>query len=63
MVVDDDLVVAAGHDREVDRALREVLRREIGEGDEVPLGTQVFRDLRRLRFEVGETRVLELVRL
>ena len=63
MVVDDDLVVAAGHDREVDGAVREVLRREVGEGDEVPFGTQVFRDLRRLRFEVGETRVLELVRL
>ena len=63
MVVDDDLVVAAGHDREVDRAVCEVLRREIGEGNEVSFGTQVFRDLRRLLFEVGETRVLELVRL
>ena len=63
IVVHDDLVVAAGHDREVDRAVCEVLRREVGEGNEVSFGTQVFRDLRRLLFEVGETRVLELVRL
>ena len=57
-IIDNNIVIASRHNREIHNAILEVLRREIVERNEIALRVQILRDLLRLCLELRQRRLL-----